>query len=146
MGIGYDTGFERFSYRICLLNKKRGGVLLSRILSIFGRLIWPCDIDPGAILGRHIRIPHAVGIVVGSSAVIEDDVTIFSGVVIGTPFNSDSLPSGCAHIGRGTVLGANCVILGPVYIGECSKIGAGTVVTKDVPAYSSVIGINHVLK
>lgn len=139
--IGYDSGFERIIPRISRLNKTRRGKNISKVLAAAIRLIWPCDIDCNASIGK-ISVPHAVGIVVGCNAIIEDDVSIMSGVVIGSthPGRQEH-----AHIKRGAVLGANSVILGSITIGEGAIIGAGAVITRDVPAHAVVVGHNRVI-
>lgn len=141
--IGYDTGYERFVYAICKLNKRKYGGGISRALAVLGRLIWPCDIDPRATIG-HVRIPHAVGIVIGNSAVIEDGVWIMSGVVVGNRFGKDGL-SGNAHICNNSILGANSSILGKIEIGKNSIIGANAVITEDIPPFSTVVGNNKII-
>lgn len=142
--IGYDSGFERAIIRVSKINKcGKVGAAVSRVLAALMRIIWPCDIDPDATIGK-ICIPHAVGIVIGCSAVIEDDVLIMSGVVIGSRYGH-SEHKGHAHIKKGALLGANCVILGRITIGEGAKIGGGAVVTKDVPPHAVVVGNNRII-
>lgn len=144
--IGYDSGYERAIRAVCRLNKKPQKCMksLAKLLAALMRLIWPCDIDPGAEIGN-VHIPHAVGIVIGYTAVVEDDVTIMSGVVVGGRYDHLAR-KGHAHICRGALLGANCVILGTVTVGEYAKIGAGAVVTKDVPPRAVVVGSNKIIR
>lgn len=148
MAIGYDYCYQQEVIRLSRLNKKRGGnskfwKRYTQIAAALIRVIWPCDIDPEATIGN-IRIPHAVGIVIGCTAVIEDDVTIMSGVVIGNK-NGNNGKVRHAHVCKGALLGANSVILGSVRIGENAKVGANAVVTKDVPDNATVVGVNRIL-
>lgn len=117
---------------------------MAHFLSALIRIVYPCDIDHHAQLGK-ISIPHATGIVIGDSAVIEDDVLIMQNVTIGRKYGHDG-QKGHAHICKGAILGAGCAILGPITIGECAKIGANAVITKDVPPYAVVVGNNHIVR
>lgn len=92
-----------------------------------------------------MRIPHAVGIVIGCTAIIEDSVEIMSGVVIGSRYGHLK-QRGHAHVKKGVMLGANCVLLGTITIGEYAEIGAGAVITKDVPPYAVVVGNNRIVR
>lgn len=148
MAIGYDYCYQQEVIRLSRLNKKGGGnskfwKRYTQIAAALIRVIWPCDIDPNATIGK-VNIPHAVGIVIGSTAVIEDDVLVMSGVVIGGKYGKDGR-HGHAHVKQGAILGANSVILGPITVGEHAKIGAGAVITKDVPAYATVVGNNRIV-
>ena len=140
--IGYDSGYSRIIISICKLNKKKGGEAISKVLAALIRLIWPCDIDPYATLGK-VTIPHAVGIVIGCNAIVEDDVKIMSGVVIGSTYPGTQQH---AHVKRGAMLGANSVVLGDVIIGESAVIGAGAVITRDVPSKAVVVSNNEIIK
>ena len=113
--------------------------LAARILSAAVRVLTAVDIHPGATIGHRLFIDHAVGVVIGETAQIGDDVVMFHGVTLG----GVSMNHGKRHptIGDRVLLGAGCVVLGPVTIGDDSAIGAQAVVTKDVPANSVVVGI-----
>jgi serine O-acetyltransferase len=103
------------------------------------------DIHPGATIGRRVFIDHGTGVVIGQTAVIEDDVIIYQGVTLG----GVSLNPGKRHptIKRGCVIGAGAKILGNITIGEYAKIGANSVVVKPVPDCSTAIGIPaHVIE
>lgn len=97
-----------------------------------------CDIHPAATLGAGLFIDHGAGIVIGETAVIEDDVTLFHGVTLG----STGKISGDRHpkVRRGAFLGAGASVLGNIEIGENARIGAGAVVTRDVVAGATVTG------
>lgn len=96
------------------------------------------DIHPAATLGSGLFVDHGAGIVIGETAVIEDDVTLFHGVTLGSAgkLNGDRHPK----VRRGAFLGAGAIILGNIEIGENARIGAGAVVTRAVPAGATVIG------
>ncbi|SFV67487.1 Serine acetyltransferase [hydrothermal vent metagenome] len=97
------------------------------------------DIHPAAQIGKRVFIDHGTGVVIGETSIIEDDVLIYQGVTLG----GVSLDCGKRHptIRQGAVLGAGAKILGNIEIGEYSKIGANSVVVKEVPSCSTAIGI-----
>lgn len=95
------------------------------------------SIHPSASIGSAVYLDHATGIVIGANVVIGDDVTILQNVSIG---RSTELPARSPRIGRGVFVGAGASILGDIGIGDLAKIGAGTVVTRDVPAGCTAIG------
>ena len=105
--------------------------LLARLLSHIARRRTGVEIHPGAVIGRRVVIDHGMGVVIGETARIGDDVLIYSGVVIG----STSLRHTVRHptIGRSVLIGANAVLLGAIHVGEGAKIGAGALVREDVP-------------
>lgn len=112
---------------------------LARFLSTIVRWLTGIEIHPGVHIGRRLFIDHGMGIVMGETTVIGDDVTIYQGVVLG----GTSWNKGKRHptIENNVVIGAHAVVLGPVTIGHHSKVGAGSVVIHDVPPHSSVVGI-----
>jgi len=95
------------------------------------------SIHPSATIGTSVFLDHATGIVIGAFAAIGDDVTILQNVTIG---RSDVLPGRGPRIGRGVLLSAGATVLGDVHIGDFAKIGAGAVVTTDVPAGCTAVG------
>lgn len=113
--------------------------LAARWASSVARLLTGVEIHPGATLGSGIFIDHALGVVIGETAEIGDDVTIYQGVTLG----GTSLDHGKRHptIGARVTIGAGAKILGPVTIGEGSRIGANAVVVGSVPPDSVVVGI-----
>ncbi|TCK05380.1 serine O-acetyltransferase [Phorcysia thermohydrogeniphila] len=113
--------------------------LLARLISHFSRWFTGIEIHPGAKIGRRFFIDHGMGVVIGETAEIGDDVTIYHQVTLG----GTSTKKGKRHptIGNNVVIGAGAKILGPVKIGDNCKIGANSVVIKDVPPNSTVVGI-----
>jgi serine O-acetyltransferase len=113
-------------------------VFLARLISQVGRWLTGIEIHPGAQIGERVLIDHGMGVVIGETAEIGDDVLIYSGVVLG----GRSLSKGKRHptVGNGVVIGAGALVLGNITLGDGSKVGAGTVVLKDVPAGSTVVG------
>lgn len=112
---------------------------LARFLSNWARWFTGIEIHPGAQIGRRVFIDHGMGIVVGETAIISDDCTLYHGVTLG----GTSWNKGKRHptLGRGVVVGAGAKILGPIEIGEGAKIGSNAVVVRDVPAGATAIGI-----
>lgn len=110
-----------------------------RLLSQLSRFLTGIEIHPGARIGRGFFIDHGNGVVIGETAEIGDNVLLFHQVTLG---NSDFTASGKRHptIGNDVIIGAGAKILGPVTVGSYSLVGAGTIVTKDVPPYSVVVG------
>lgn len=112
---------------------------LGRMVSTFSRWLTGIEIHPGATIGRRFFIDHGMGVVIGETAVIGDDVTLYQGVTLG----GTSWNKGKRHptLGNGVVVGAGAKVLGPFEIGENAKIGSNAVVTKEVPAEATVVGI-----
>ncbi len=109
------------------------------ILSAIARFFTGIEIHPGAIIGKRVFIDHGMGVVIGETAEVGDDVLIYQGVVLG----GTSLERKKRHptIGSGVVIGSGAKIIGNITIGDCSKIGAGSVVLKSAPMGSTVVGI-----
>jgi serine O-acetyltransferase len=101
--------------------------------------VFQCDIHPNARIGRGIFLDHATGLVVGETAVIEDDVSMLHGVTLG----GTGKEAGDRHpkIGHGVLIGAGAKILGNIEIGHCARIAAGSVVLKPVPHNKTVAGV-----
>ena len=97
------------------------------------------EIHPGATVGRRLVIDHGTGIVIGETAEIGDDVLIYQGVTLG----GTGKDTGKRHptVGNGVMISAGAKVLGPIYIGDNSRVAAGAVVLKDVPPDSTVVGI-----
>lgn len=112
---------------------------LARLISQINRFITGIEIHPGAKIGKGLFIDHGMGVVIGETAEIGDNVTIYHGVTLG----GTGKEKGKRHptIGSNVVIGAGSKILGPVYVGSGAKIGANAVVLKDVPANATAIGI-----
>ncbi|WP_066522194.1 serine O-acetyltransferase [Curtobacterium ammoniigenes] len=120
------------------ISGRPGARFAARVLAQLTRTATGIEIHPGARIGRRFFIDHGMGVVVGETAVIGDDVLMYHGVTLG----GKSLVHGRRHptIGDRVVLGANASILGDLVIGSDSVVGANTVVTHDVPAWSVVTG------
>jgi len=127
------------NYRISNRLYKRGFKRLARIFSGLTQFLTNTDIHPGATIGRRVFIDHGFGVVIGETSVIEDDVLIYQGVTLG----GVSLSQGKRHptIKKHTVIGSGAKILGNITIGERCKIGANSVVVKDVPCSSTAVGV-----
>jgi serine O-acetyltransferase len=112
---------------------------VGRLISHIGRFITGIEIHPGAIIGRRFFIDHGMGVVIGETAEIGDDVLIYQGVVLG----GTSLEKKKRHptLANGVVVGAGAIVLGAITIGENSRIGAGSVVLHDIPADSTAVGL-----
>ena len=113
--------------------------LIARIISHFSRWLTGIEIHPGAKIGRRFFIDHGMGVVIGETTEIGNDVTLYHQVTLG----GTSTKKGKRHptIGNNVVIGAGAKVLGPVKIGDNCKIGANSVVIKDVPPNSTVVGI-----
>lgn len=113
--------------------------LLARTLAQINRFFTGIEIHPAAKIGRRFFIDHGMGIVIGETSEIADDVTIYHGVTLG----GVSIQKGKRHptIERGVVIGAGAKVLGAITIGKCSRIGANAVVVHDVPKDSVVVGV-----
>ena len=118
---------------------KHGLKWFARMLSHIARWVTGIEIHPGAQIGRRFFIDHGMGVVIGETTVIGDDCTLYHGVTLG----GTSWNPGKRHptLGNDVVVGAGAKILGPVIIGDDSRVGSNAVVVKDVPAGSTVVGI-----
>jgi len=135
----YPGLWALFFYRIANALYHHKVPYLPRLISAIGQFLTVVDIHPAATIGRRVFIDHGVGIVIGETAVVEDDVLIYQQVTLG----GVSLEKGKRHptIKSGTVIGAGAKILGNIIIGNNVKIGANSVVVKNVPDNSTAIGI-----
>jgi serine O-acetyltransferase len=117
----------------------RGAKVAARTLGEVTRVLTGVDIHPGATLGTGLFIDHATGVVIGETAEIGDDVTIYHGVTLG----GSGKDSGKRHptIGDRVTIGAGAKILGAIKIGDDSRIGANAVVVKEVPSCAVVVGV-----
>jgi len=111
---------------------------LGRFTSHVSRWLTGIEIHPGAEIGRRVFIDHGDGVVIGETTVIGDDVTIYQGVTLG----GTGKDVGKRHptIGNGVTIGAGAKVLGPITVGDHSKIGAGAIVLRDVPPNCTVVG------
>ena len=113
--------------------------LPARLLSQVARFYTGVDIHPGATLGRRLFIDHATGVVIGETAIVGDDVTMYQGVTLGGTGKGHGKrhPTVCDNV----FIGNNANVLGNITIGENSRVGAGSVVLSDVPPDSTVVGV-----
>ncbi|MDD2697631.1 MAG: serine O-acetyltransferase [Arcobacteraceae bacterium] len=126
-------------YRIAHKFYQNGFKVIARIISGIAQFLTSIDIHPAAQIGRRVFIDHGFGVVIGETSIIGDDVLIYQQVTLG----GVSLSKGKRHptIGSGCVIGGGAKILGNITIGENCKIGANSVVIKDVPSFSTAVGV-----
>lgn len=112
--------------------------LLAKINAFFSRLMTGIEIHPGAKIGKRVFIDHGMGVVIGETSIIDNDVTIYHGVTIG----GTGKDSGKRHpiVKKNTVIGAHAQLIGRIVIGENVKIGAGSVVLEDIPDNTTIVG------
>ena len=127
------------AYRVTHLLWGMGLKFIARGLSQLARLITGIEVHPGAIIGKRLFIDHGMGVVIGETSEIGNNVFIYQGVTLG----GLSTRKGKRHptVFDNVVIGAGAKILGPIKIGCNTKIGSGSVVLQDVPEYSTVIGV-----
>ena len=127
--------FHRVSHRL----HKAGFTLLARVLSQISRILTGIEIHPGAKIGRRCFIDHGMGVVIGETSEIGDDVLLYQGVTLG----GTGKERGKRHptLGNDVVIGTGAKVLGNIHIGNHSKVGAGSVVIHDVPDHSTVVGV-----
>ncbi len=128
-----------WSHRIAHALWQRRLHWLARFISHINRWLTGIEIHPGAIIGSRFFIDHGMGIVIGETTEIGDDVLMYKGVVLG----GTSLSKGKRHptLGNGVIVGSNAVILGAITIGDNARIGSGAVVIKAVPPDSTAVGV-----
>ncbi|WP_428605920.1 serine O-acetyltransferase [Sedimenticola sp.] len=126
-------------YRVAHRLWQRGWRYLPRLISYIGRIWTGVDIHPGATIGRRFFIDHGAGVVIGETAEVGDDVTLYHGVTLG----GVSWSRGKRHptLGDQVVVGAGAKILGPIHIGRQARVGANSVVIASVPEGRTVVGI-----
>lgn len=129
-------------YRIANFLWRHGLHFLGRFVSEIGRFLSGVEIHPAATIGERLFIDHGHGVVIGETARIGDDVTLYHGVTLGGLSPHDGV-GGCRHptIQDRAVIGAGAQVLGPITVHECARIGANAVVTKDVPRGAMAVGI-----
>ena len=127
--------FHRLANKLWRLEFK----LLGRIISHIARIFSGIEIHPGATIGRRFFIDHGMGVVIGETAKIGDDVTIYHDVTLG----GTSWDKGIRHpqIGNNVIIGAGAQLLGPIMVGDGARIGSNAVVVKDVPASATMVGV-----
>jgi len=138
--VKYHTGLHavsmyRESHELWLAGRKDE----ARAINYEAHRLTGCDIHPGATIGRGFFVDHATGVVIGETAVVGDNVTLYQGVTLG----GVSFRKGKRHptVGNHVVIGANATVLGDIHVGNNVRIGAGSVVLKDVPDDCTVVGV-----
>jgi serine O-acetyltransferase len=126
-------------YRLSNWLWRKGFKVTGRFISSTGRFFTGIEIHPGATIGKRFFIDHGMGVVIGETATIGDDVTLYHDVTLG----GTSLSKGLRHpqIGNNVIIGAGAQLLGPIHVGDNARVGSNAVVVKDVPADTSVVGI-----
>ena len=122
---------------------KRGWRLPARILAGFSRFITGVEIHPAATIGKSVFIDHGMGVVIGETAIIEDDVTLYHEVTLGGLRQRGDGGDHARHpiVQQGAIIGAGAKVLGRVVIGAGARVGANAVVVSDVEAGTSVVGV-----
>jgi len=133
-------------YRLTNLLWRRNWRVLGRFISSIGRLITLIEIHPGASIGRRFVIDHGSAIVIGETSIIGDDVTLYQGVTLGgvsPSVDSHKQVDQKRHptLADKVIVGSGAQVLGPIKVGEGARVGANAVVTKDVPAGVTAVGI-----
>jgi serine O-acetyltransferase len=126
---------HRFAHKLW----NAGWKWLARMLSTLARWLTGIEIHPGATIGHRFFIDHGMGVVIGETAVIGDDCTLYHGVTLG----GTSWRKGKRHptLGNDVVVGAGAKVLGPITLGDGARVGSNAVVVKDVPASATVVGV-----
>jgi serine O-acetyltransferase len=137
--LSYSGVHAVWGYRLAHRLWRRGSFLPARLVSQFVRFLTGVEIHPGAVIGRRFFIDHGMGVVIGETAVIGDDVMLYHGVTLGgtTSKREKRHPT----LGDSVVVGAGASVLGPVTIGEHSVVGANAVVLTSAPPNSLLAGV-----
>ena len=128
------------AYRIAHFFYKHKCFFIARLISQISRFFTGIEIHPGATIGRGLVIDHGMGVVIGETTEIGDDVMLYHGVTLG----GTGKDKGKRHptVGNGVLIGAGAKVLGPIKIGDNAKIGSNSVVLKDVPPNATAVGIS----
>jgi serine O-acetyltransferase len=126
-------------YRLAHPLWTRGYTTPARVLSHLGRFLTGIEIHPGATIGRRFFIDHGMGVVIGETAIVGDDVTLYQGVTLG----GTGKERGKRHptLGNNIIVGVGSKVLGAITIGDGARIGGGSVVLKDVPPHTTAVGV-----
>ena len=135
-----------FFHRIANFFSKAGFALIARIVSQSSRFLNGIEIHPAAKIGKNFFIDHGMGVVIGETAEIEDNVTLYHSVTLGgiSPSTNSGKQRGVKRhptLKNNVVVGSGAQVLGPIIVGEFAKIGANAVVTRDVPEHAIMIGV-----
>ncbi|MGL5380660.1 serine O-acetyltransferase EpsC [Clostridium sp.] len=134
----YPTIHVMIAHRVSHYFYRHKRFFIARLISQIARFMTGIEIHPGATIGKGLFIDHGMGVVIGETAEIGDNVTLYHGVTLG----GTGKDKGKRHptVKDGAIIGAGSKILGPITLGENSKVGANTVVLKDVPAGATAVG------
>lgn len=134
----YPTIHALIIYRIAHVFYKLNLKFIARLLSQIGRFLTGIEIHPGAAIGKGLFIDHGMGVVIGETAEIGDNVTMYHGTTLG----GTGKDTGKRHptVKDDVIIGAGAKVLGPIIIGKGAKIGANSVVLKEVPEYATAVG------
>jgi len=125
---------------------RNGWRFIARLLSQITRFYTGVEIHPGAQLGRRLLIDHGMGVVIGETAIVGNDVTLYQGVTLGGTGNANGHRKRHPTLCNNVFVGNNANILGDITVGENSRVGAGSVVLHDVPPNSTVVGVpGHII-
>jgi serine O-acetyltransferase len=135
-----------FFHRIANFFSKAGFALIARIVSQFSRFLTGIEIHPAAKIGKNFFIDHGMGVVIGETSEIEDNVTLYHSVTLGgiSPSTNSGEQRGVKRhptLRNNVVVGSGAQVLGPVIVGAFAKIGANAVVTRDVPEHAIMVGV-----
>jgi serine O-acetyltransferase len=136
----YPGVWALVNYRVANRLYNRGWKVTARIIMGITQIVTNVDIHPGCTIGKRVFIDHAFGVVIGETAIIEDDVLIYQGVTLGG-VSLDRTTKRHPTVRKGAVIGGGAKVLGNIEIGEYARVGANSVVVKDVPADSTAVGI-----
>lgn len=127
------------AYRLSNWLWKRDWHVLARFISQFARFLTGIEIHPGATIGKRFFIDHGMGVVIGETATIGDDVTMYHGVTLG----GTSFEKGIRHpqVGSNVIIGAGAQLLGPIHVADDARIGSNAVVVSDVPKGATMVGV-----
>jgi serine O-acetyltransferase len=141
--LAYSGVHAVWAYRVTHRLWLAGHHLPARLLSQITRFLTGVEIHPGASIGRRLFIDHGMGVVIGETAVVGDDVMLYHGVTLGGKSRHGIVPGARRHpaLHDGVTVGAGAKILGPITIGQWSTVGANAVVTRDAPPRSILLGI-----
>lgn len=140
--LGYNGFHAILLHRMCNAVWKLDLRAFARFLANLSRIFTGIEIHPEATIGQRVFIDHGTGVVIGQTAIVEDEVTIYHGVTLGG-VGRQGVVSNKRHptIKRGAIIGAGAQVIGDITVGEFAKIGANSVVTNDVPAKATALGI-----
>ncbi len=130
-------------YRLANWLWRKGFRLLGRVISHVARFLTGIEIHPGASIGQRLFIDHGMGVVIGETATIGDDVTLYHGVTLGGVAPGDTAKGERRHpqIGSKVIIGSGAQLLGAIVVGDHARVGSNAVVVKDVPAGAIVVGV-----